>query len=152
MYTHEPKNYNCPFCKLARGESDDINKQELIVYQNKKTLAYVSPKWWEKNPGHVLVVPKLHTENIYTIPDNLLGSVYKTVKKISIALKETLHCGGTSTRQHNEPDGNQDVWHFHVHVFPRYKNDNLYKNHDKRRWVSYEERLEFANKLKKYFA
>lgn len=152
MYTHEPKDYICPFCKLVRGHDDDINRQEYVVYQNDKTLAYVAPKWWDKNPGHVLVVPKEHIENIYNISDQLLSDVYKTVKKVAIAIKETYKSDGTSTRQHNEPSGNQDVWHFHVHVFPRYQNDELYKNHDKKRWVTHEEKLEFANKLKRYFA
>lgn len=151
MYNHEPKNYDCPFCKLIRGQDDEINKQEYVVYQDDKTLAYIAPKWWDKNPGHILVIPKEHIENIYNISDELLADVYKTVKKITIAIKETYKSDGTSTRQHNEPAGNQDVWHFHVHVFPRYENDELYKNHDKKRWVTHDERLEFANKLKKYF-
>ncbi len=152
IHNHEPKNYDCPFCRLVHGQDDEINKQEYIVYQDSKTVAYVAPKWWDKNPGHVLVVPKEHIENIYNIPDELLADVYKTVKKVAIAIKETYKSDGTSTRQHNEPAGNQDVWHFHVHVFPRYENDELYKNHDNKRWVNHEERLEFVNKLKKYFA
>ncbi|HKC04851.1 MAG TPA: HIT domain-containing protein [Patescibacteria group bacterium] len=152
MYNHEPKDYDCPFCSLVLGQDDEINKQEYIVYQNDSTLAYVSPKWWINNPGHVLVVPKKHVENIYNIPDELLGDVYKTAKKIAIAIKETYESDGTSMRQHNEPAGNQDVWHFHVHVFPRFANDELYKNHDNKRWVEHAERMEFVKKLKRYFS
>lgn len=152
MHIREPKDYNCPFCKLVRGQDDEINRQEYIVFQDTDTLAYVAPKWWEKNPGHVLVVPKNHIENLYVISDDLLAAVYKTVKKVAIAIKEVYKSDGTSTRQHNEPAGNQNVWHFHVHVFPRYENDELYKNHDKKRWVTHEERLEYARKLKEYFA
>ncbi|MFA5932542.1 MAG: HIT family protein [Microgenomates group bacterium] len=132
MFNHEPSGYLCPFCKLAQGEEDEINKKEYIVYEDKNTLAYVSPKWWINNPGNVLVISKKHVENIYDTPDDLLCDVYLTVKKISIAVKKTYKCDGTSTRQHNEPAGGQDVWHFHVHVFPRYENDDLYKNHDKK--------------------
>lgn len=51
-------------------------------------------------------------------------------------------------RQHNEPDGNQDVWHFHVHVFPRYAGDNLYTNHENKRFVSLAERKVYADRLK----
>lgn len=94
-----------------------------------------------------LSCPKKHFENIYNIPDTLLADVYITVKKIAIAIKTTYKSDGTSTRQHNEPAGNQNVWHFHVHVFPRYDNDELYKNHDKKRWVTREERLVFVDKL-----
>src|SRR5579884_3101594 len=115
MFNHEPPNYDCPFCKLIRGVDEEINTQENIVYQDKNTLAYVAPKWWIKNPGNVLVVSKEHVENIYDIPDQLLADVYKTVKKIAIAIRKSYPSEGTSTRQHNEPAGNQDVWNFHVH-------------------------------------
>lgn len=152
MYNHEPKNYQCPLCRLVRGEDDEINKKESIVYQDQTTLAYVSPKWWINNPGHVIVIPKKHVENIYNISDDLFSAVYKTAKKIAIAIKEAYQCDGTSMRQHNESAGNQDTWHFHVHVFPRYENDELYKNHDKKRWATHEERLKFINKWKEYFS
>src|SRR5437867_311045 len=148
MYNHEPKEYSCPMCVLADGKEDEINKQEFVVYQDKHTLAYVSPKWWVDNPGHIMVIPKQHVENIYDITDQLLASVYQTAKKIAIALKQTYFCDGTSMRQHNEPAGNQDVWHFHVHVFPRYNNDKLYQNHDENRLVTDVERRVYAQKLK----
>ena len=151
MQTHEPENYECPFCTLISGKETEINKKSHIVYEDEKTLAYVAPKWWINNPGHVLVVPKAHTENLYTISDEQLADVYKTVKKIAIAIKETYKPDGVSTRQHNEPAGNQDVWHLHVHVFPRYKDDNLYANHKEQRWVKSEEIIPYAQKLQEYF-
>jgi histidine triad (HIT) family protein len=103
MIAHEPKDYICPLCKLVNKEIDEINKLEYIIFENEYTLAYVAPKWWKNNPGHVLVIPKLHTENIYTISEALIGEVYKTAKKIALALKIAYQCDGTSTRQHNEP-------------------------------------------------
>lgn len=93
------------------------------------------------NPGAVLVIPKKHYENIYDIPDELLAEVYKVVKRIAIAVRSAYDCEGTSTRQHNEPSGNQDVWHLHVHVFPRYKDDNLYMNHKNTKFVDVATRL-----------
>ena len=66
-------------------------------------------------------------------------------RRIVIGLKEAFACDGTSTRQHNEPAGNQDLWHLHVHVFPRYDGDDLYGS-----WYrdsTYEERLDFAARL-----
>ncbi len=151
-FSHQPDDYQCPFCKVISGEEDEINTKDQIVYEDAETLAYVSPKWWVNNPGNVLVLPKQHTENIYSISEDEIAAVYKTAKKIAIAIRETYDCDGTSTRQHNEPDGNQDVWHFHVHVFARFKGDNLYQNHDNKRWVTYEERQIYAQKLQKYFA
>jgi len=107
--------------------------------------------WWPKNRGHVLVVPNDHYENLYEIPDDVLAAVYATAKRIAGALRAAYGCDGTSTRQHNEPGGGQDVWHFHVHVFPRYEGDRLYQTHDAARWVSAEERAPYAEKLQAFF-
>jgi histidine triad (HIT) family protein len=151
MYNHQPKDQPCSFCSFANGEETTFNKLSDIVFEDDATIAFISPKWWINNPGHVLVIPKKHFENIYDIPDELLSHVHVTAKKIAIAFKETYTCDGTSIRQHNEPAGNQDMWHFHVHVFPRYENDELYKRHDEKRFVSIEERKPYADKLRAYF-
>lgn len=153
MYNHEPKLYVCPFCRLSKGKTIGINDKRDIVFEDKNTIAFVSPKWWIHNAGHIIVVPKKHHENIYDIPDNILSDVYKTAKKIAIAIRETYSCDGTSMRQHNEPAGNQDVWHFHVHVFPRYKNDNLYLNHKNTKIIlSHKDKKQFVDRIKKYMA
>jgi histidine triad (HIT) family protein len=151
-FNHEPDNYPCPFCSLLKGHEDEFATQGDIVYQNEFATAKIAPKWWVNNPGHVLVVPNEHYENIYDIPEEIMGEVYKVAQKIAIAMRSTYNCDGTSTRQHNEPAGNQDVWHFHVHVFPRYEGDQLYQNHDNKKFVSWEEREPYAKKLKEYFS
>jgi histidine triad (HIT) family protein len=150
-WMHEPTNYECPFCLLIAGGSDEYSSQDDIVYQNEYTTAKISPKWWVNNPGHVIVVPNEHFENIYDVPEDTLAEVYKTVKQVCLAIRSTYECDGISTRQHNEPAGNQDVWHLHVHVFPRYINDNLYLNHEEKSFVGAEERLPYAEKLRAYF-
>lgn len=152
MHTHSPADYECPFCPLVNGKDHGYNKQQDIVYRNEYTTAFVSPKWWVSNPGNVLVISNEHYENIYDIPEDLLAEVYKTVQKIAVAIRETYGCNGTSTRQHNEPEGGQGVWHVHVHVFPRYKDDNLYQNHEKTRWTTGEEKIAYVNKLKEYLS
>ena len=70
---------------------------------------------------------------------------------IACAIRSTyVDCTGTSTRQHNEPDGNQEVWHCHVHVFARYPDDALYENHANKRFVAPAERAAYALRLSKY--
>jgi histidine triad (HIT) family protein len=150
MFNYQPDDYICPFCELLAGNESKHNSVQDIVFQNDYATATVAPKWWINNHGHVLVVPNKHYENLYDIPDEVLGEVYKVVKKVAVALRNTYGCEGTSTRQHNEPAGDQDVWHFHVHVYPRYKDDELYKNHDKKEFVDAERRAPFANKLREY--
>jgi histidine triad (HIT) family protein len=96
----------------------------------------------------VIVIPNEHFENLYAIPEETLAAVYATAKRVARALRSTYGCEGTSTRQHNEPAGGQDVWHFHVHVYPRYPNDRLYENHRRTRWPDAEERAPYAALLR----
>jgi histidine triad (HIT) family protein len=99
-----------------------------------------------------MVIPNHHYEDIYSISEEALYEVYRVVQKVVLAIRSTYDgCTATSTRQHNEPDGNQSVWHFHAHVFPRYKDDDLYKNHDNKTYVSPAERKKYADILKAYF-
>lgn len=151
MISHQPQGYVCPFCDWLGGNETEYKQNADIVYQTDDVTAFIAPKWWINNPGHVIVIPNKHEENLYTISELSLQKVYGVVKKVAVAIRATYECTGTSTRQHNEPDGNQDVWHFHVHVYPRYKDDELYKNHDHKRFVAPEERREYADRLKKYF-
>jgi histidine triad (HIT) family protein len=149
MYNHAPDNYECPFCALLKGE-DRLSKQSDVLYQDEDITAFISSHWWPNNPGHVLIIPNKHHENIYDLPDDLSDMIYRMAKRIALAMKEVYKSDGVSTRQHNEHDGGQDVWHYHLHVFPRYKNDELYTNQYKARLTTPEERAPYAAKLKEY--
>lgn len=152
MFTHEPADYICPFCEWLSGKESEYKQNSDIVYQNELVTAFISPKWWVNNPGHVIIIPNKHTENVYSISEQELTEVYKVAQKIAVAIRSSYKaCSGTSVRQHNEPDGNQDVWHFHTHVFPRYENDQLYQNHDNKRFVEPRSRKVYADILKDYF-
>jgi histidine triad (HIT) family protein len=154
MHNHLPANYDCPFCQIASSatNSSNLTVRAGIVLQDKFVTAFVSLHWWPNNPGHVLVIPNDHYENIYDIPDKALHQVQSAGKRIALAMKATYQCEGTSFRQHNEPAGNQDVWHYHLHVFPRYVGDDLYVLTGSRRRTSSEERQPYAEKLRDYFA
>jgi histidine triad (HIT) family protein len=145
---HAPPGYDCPFCRVLRGVDSEKNTQNDIVWRDERTAALISPKWWPGNHGHVLVVPIVHVENLYAIGAEDLCAVGATTKRIAIALKEAYRCDGVSTRQHNEPAGNQDVWHLHVHVFPRYFGDRLYQRHEEQQWTTATERAPYAGKLR----
>lgn len=151
MYNHQQKDYQCPFCAFLQGEETEYKSKDDIVFEDDKILAFISPKWWVNNPGHVVIIPKKHIENIYTISNALLSHLHIVAKQMAIALKETYHCDGTYIRQQNEPAGGQSVWHFHIHVYPRYANDKLYARHEERKYVSSEKRKPYADKLKAYF-
>jgi histidine triad (HIT) family protein len=100
----------------------------------------------------VIVVPNEHFADLYTLPEEELGAVYATAKRIAIALLEARGCDGTSTRQHNGSGAGQDVFHFHVHVFPRFAGDGLYARDAEFRWASPEERATYADRLREALA
>lgn len=146
-FNHEPQDYECPFCRLVKGESDQYNSPSDIVFQDDKVIAFVSPKWWVNNNGNVMVIPKTHIENIFEVEESLLARIQIVGQKIARAMKEAYKCDGISFRQHNEPAGNQDVWHYHLHVLPRYEGDNLYLNHERSQFVDNSRKKPYVEKL-----
>ena len=152
MHNHAPDTYRCPFCRFARGEATPRNAPEDIVCADDALIAFISPRTWPHNAGNVLIVPRAHVENLYDTPEDLLGRVIVTAKRIAIAMKTAYGCDGTSLRQHNEPAGDQDVWHFHLHVFPRWAGDQLYQRTDDAREVGAEERRMYAERLRAILA
>ena len=124
MHNHAPPGYRCPFCRnIATGESDLALE---IVHRDADVFVKMNPKWWPKSPGSVLVIPNEHFENVYDLPPELGTPLQRAIRAAALAMKDAYGCDGVSTRQHNEPAGDQDVWHFHVHVFPRWDGDDLY--------------------------
>ena len=150
--SHEPPDYRCPFCRLVSGRADEVLTTDDIVRSAGGATAFISPRWWPNNHGHVLVVPDEHHENLYELPPAAGHGVHDLVREMAVAIRSVYGCHGTSVRQHNEPAGNQDVWHYHVHVFPRYSGDQLYLSKPYPRFVSAAQRRPFADRLRDYFA
>lgn len=131
MYSHAPKDYVCPFCLLLQGIKNDHVYSVIndIIYRNSVVTAFISSHQWPNNHGNVIIIPNQHFENIYDFPANYAVEVQRVAKRIAGGMKSVYACDGVSTRQHNEPAGNQDVWHYHVHVTPRYRDDRFYTTH-----------------------
>ena len=144
---HEPPDYDCPFCRLQQGVHNEHNQPGDVVGVTDLAYARIAPKWWPANSGAALVVPRSHHENLYDIPREVGHAVWDLTQQVAVAMRATYDCAGTSTRQHNEPAGNQDVWHLHVHVFPRHEDDRLYERHRSTRWVAAQEREPYADTL-----
>lgn len=145
--THEPEGYDCPFCRMQRGIFNEHNQPGDVVAVTEHAFARIAPKWWPGNPGAVLVIPREHHENLYDIPTVVGHAVWDLTQQVAIAMRSAYDCEGVSTRQHNEPAGCQDVWHLHVHVFPRSEGDDLYERHRDTRWVGPDERRPYAEAL-----
>lgn len=146
-WSHEPAGYDCPFCRLQRGVCDERNELADVVAVTDLAFARIAPTWWPANPGAALVIPRTHHENLYDLPRSAGHAVWDLVQDVAVAMRRAYGCDGTSIRQHNEPAGNQDVWHLHVHVFPRHHGDQLYLRHRDARWVGPDERRGHADRL-----
>ncbi len=109
---------NCIFCKIVSGEVS-ANK----IYEDDETLAFLDIL--PANPGHALIIPKDHFENIYTIPVLTWVRVQMTVQKVALAVKNALGVDGINIIMNNESAAGQAVPHVHIHVIPRDADDGL---------------------------
>ena len=145
---HAPADYACPFCPIADGieSAASLTTPAEVIARGAEATAFVPSHQWPNNRGHVIVIPNRHFENLFDLPLELAAPLQELVRRSAVALKSAYRCGGISTRQHNEPAGNQDVWHFHIHVFPRYEGVGLYGS--SRELVAKEERRRQAALLR----
>jgi histidine triad (HIT) family protein len=145
---HAPEGYDCPFCAIVRGDDREPpwTQQDDVVLRSPTTTAWISTRWWANNAGHVIVVPNPHVENMYELSRDLAGDIHETACAVALALKTAHGCDGISTRQHNGPGADQDVWHYHLHVFPRYAGDGLYGS--PWRETTPEERVPYGRQLR----
>lgn len=149
--SNAPEDYECPICLGLQGSD---NPKTLIrptdfVYEDDLACAFINTFFMGNNAGHVIVVPKRHYESIYTLPAEEGHRIFDVAQKIALAMKEAYKCDGITTRNNNEPAGDQHAFHFHFHVFPRYNNDgyNTVQPSDKR-LAEPEEREDYARKIK----
>jgi len=149
MHNHAPKSYKCPICLGVEGieSKETLLKQKDLIYKDKLVSAFINSFFIGKNAGHVIVVPNKHFENIYELPSEYSHRIADVAQKIAIAMKEAYKCDGITTRQNNEPAGDQHAFHYHFHIFPRYKNDGYNKNCAEKRLAPPEERLKYAKRM-----
>lgn len=119
-----------------------------VVYKDDLVTVFVNSFFMGKNAGHVIVVPNEHFENIYTLPATYGHRIFEIAQKIALAMKEVYACDGITTRQNNEPAGDQHAFHFHFHIFPRYKDDGFNTvQPEQKRLAEPAERAGYAKKL-----
>jgi histidine triad (HIT) family protein len=140
-----PVGYECPFCRVAESLPTPA-PESCVVLVEPRVFAFVPLHRYADIRGNCLVAPRLHYENALDIPDNLGSDFFRVTRLLASAMKEAFSCEGVSTRQHNGPAGDQDVWHFHLHVFPRFLADGLWGGH--KTPYTTEERLELAARLR----
>ena len=108
------KKDDCIFCKIAAGEIPSRK-----IYEDKDLIAIMDLSPTSK--GHSLIIPKEQYTNIYDIDEEIAGKVMKTAKKLSTKMTVALNCDGFNLLQNNGETAGQTMFHFHMHLIPRYK-------------------------------
>ena len=112
------KSENCIFCKIANG---GIPSAVLYEDENFKVILDLGPA----SRGHALILPKEHYGNIYEIPEEMTAKAFILAKKMAEKMTEVLHCDGVNVVQNNGTAAGQTVFHFHIHLIPRYEGDKV---------------------------
>ena len=107
---------SCIFCKLANG---DIPTNTVYEDENFRVILDLSPA----TKGHALILPKNHYKNLYELPEETAADVMKLAKKMAVMMTEKLHADGFNLVQNNNEVAGQTVFHFHLHLIPRYNGD-----------------------------
>ena len=109
---------NCVFCRIMAKQIP-----ASVVHEDEHTLAFMD--LGQVNPGHVLVAAKAHAENVYALDDVQAAAVFLSVAKVARAVRAAFSPPGLSIYQANGTPAGQTVFHFHIHLVPRYENDGM---------------------------
>lgn len=108
---------DCIFCKLANGV---IPTNSIYEDEDFNVILDLAPA----TKGHALILPKAHADNLYQLPDETAAKVFVLAKKLATSMTEKLSCDGFNVVQNNGALAGQTVFHFHMHLIPRYEGDN----------------------------
>lgn len=108
---------NCIFCKILAG---DIPSYKIFEDDEFAVILDAGPA----TRGHALIIPKEHYRDLYEMPEELAAKAFVLGKKLIVPLKKILGAAGYNLVQNNGEAAGQTVPHFHLHLIPRYPNDN----------------------------
>jgi histidine triad (HIT) family protein len=109
---------DCIFCKIVAG---DLPARK--VDEDENTIAFLDIAPWTR--GHALVIPKEHTKNLYEAPAEVLRDTGVAAQRLARTMRDRLGADGINTINSTEPAAMQTVFHYHVHVIPRYEDDGF---------------------------
>lgn len=151
MKSTTQKTYICPICLGIQGVENEstLLKQTDLVFRDNLVSVWINSFWIKGNEGHVIIVPNEHFTDIYGLSNQAGHRIFEISKSMSKAIKMAYGCDGITLRQNNESAGDQHAFHYHLHVFPRYKNDNFNQELTKKSYLSKpEDRTRYVEKLK----
>jgi histidine triad (HIT) family protein len=109
---------DCIFCAIVQGRAP-----AETIFEDEETLAFMDIN--PANPGHTLVIPKRHVRDVYELDEETAAAVMKATARVARAIKRALQPDGMNLVQSNERAGGQEIFHFHIHVIPRWYGDGL---------------------------
>ena len=109
---------DCIFCKIANGE---IPSATLYEDADFRVILDLGPA----SKGHALILPKQHYADIYEIPEDVAGKAFALAAKMAKKMTAALDCDGFNIVQNNKAVAGQTVFHFHMHLIPRYEGDKV---------------------------
>ena len=109
---------NCIFCAIAEGRAP-----AEVVFEDEETIAFMDTN--PANPGHTLVIPKRHARDIYELDEGAAAAVMRTAVRVARAIRAALQPDGLNLLQSNGRAGGQVIFHFHLHIIPRWYGDGL---------------------------
>ena len=131
---------DCVFCRILSGELP-----AHFVYEDDLVVGVLSLE--QPNPYKVLVVPREHVETVYDLTDELASTIFQATAKIARGVRDVSKCEGLNLVQSNGEAGLQDVFHFHLHILPRYSGDSIVFDWDNT-LVPQEKLSQIAHKLR----
>jgi histidine triad (HIT) family protein len=112
---------DCIFCRIIRGDVPSFR-----IFEDDRTLAFMDIN--PANPGHTLVIPKVHAETIFTLEESWLTATMLAAQRVAQAVHKAFQPYGLNIVQANGRGAAQSVPHFHWHILPRAKDDGLLMN------------------------
>ncbi|QKS70750.1 HIT family protein [Paenalkalicoccus suaedae] len=109
---------DCIFCKIVEGEIPSAK-----VYEDDHVYAFLDLTQVTK--GHTLVIPKDHQKNVYELEEQTASELFKAVPKVANALKQAFEPVGMNLLNNNEAPAGQSIFHYHIHLIPRYEGDSF---------------------------
>lgn len=139
---------NCPFCKIVKGKLP-----VSLIFEDDRVAIF--PVLQPVNEGHVIIIPKKHCPYFEDLDEETTAYIMKLAKRMDAAIRKSkLKCDGVNLFLADGEAAHQEVFHFHLHVYPRFVGDGFGFKFDDKKHFLHKERAELdsvAGELKKFF-
>lgn len=109
---------DCVFCRIVTGDQDAHR-----VYEDDETLAFLDVN--AAVEGHTLIIPKVHRRGLTNLDEETVAALFEATRTVATAIENALSSDGYSLFHSSGAAAGQDVFHAHVHLFPRFEDDNI---------------------------